>query len=40
MKTPYYVGVVTRVYRKYIDLVLNNISLDNETLRSMIKKNY
>ena len=39
MKTPYYVGVVTRVYRKYIDLVLNNISLDNETLRSMIKKN-
>lgn len=39
MKTPYYVGVVTRVYRKYIDLVLENIDLDAETLRNMIKKN-
>lgn len=38
MKTPYYVGVVTRVYRKYIDLVLENINLDNETLRNMIRK--
>lgn len=24
MKTPYYVGVVTRIYRKYIDLALSN----------------
>ena len=39
MKTPYYVGVVTRIYRKYIDLVLENINLDNEILRNMIKKN-
>lgn len=38
MKTPYYVGVVTRIYRKYIDLVLENINLDNDTLRNMIKK--
>ena len=39
MKTPYYVGVVTRTYRKYIDLVLNNIELDNESLRNLIKEN-
>ena len=39
MKTPYYVGVVTRTYRKYIDLVLNNIELDNESLRNLIKDN-
>lgn len=38
MKTPYYVGVVTRIYRKYIDLILENINLDNDTLRNMIKK--
>lgn len=38
MKTPYYVGVVTRIYRKYIDLVLENINLDNETLKAMIRK--
>lgn len=38
MKTPYYVGVVTRIYRKYIDLVLENIDLDNETLRNIIIK--
>ncbi len=38
MKTPYYVGVVTKIYRKYIDLVLENINLDNETLRNMIRK--
>lgn len=37
MKTPTYVGTVTRIYRKYIDLVLNNIKLDNETLRKMIQ---
>ena len=39
MKTPSYVGVVTRHYRKYIDLILNNISLDNESLKDMIKSN-
>lgn len=38
MKTPFYVGVVTRVYRKYINLVLENINLDNDTLRNMINK--
>ena len=39
MKTPTYVGVVTKHYRKYIDLILNNISLDDETLKNMIKEN-
>ena len=39
MKTPTYVGVVTKHYRKYIDLVLNNISLDSESLKNMIKTN-
>lgn len=38
MKTPYYVGVVTRIYRKYINLVLENINLDNDTLKNMIRK--
>ncbi len=38
MKTPYYVGVVTRIYRKYIDLVQKNIELDNETLKKLIYK--
>ena len=37
MKTPAYVGVVTKHYRKYMDLILNNISLDNNTLKDMIK---
>ena len=39
MKTPAYVGVVTKHYRKYIDVVKNNITLDNETLKNMIKTN-
>lgn len=39
MKTPVYVGVVTKTYRKYIDLVLKNINLDNETLKKLINKN-
>lgn len=38
MKTPYYVGVVTKIYRKYIDLVLNNLSMDNSILRKMINE--
>ena len=39
MKTPTYVGVVTKHYRKYIDLVLSNISLDNDNLKQLIKEN-
>lgn len=39
MKTPTYVGVVTKHYRKYIDLILTNSSLDIETLKNMIKDN-
>ena len=39
MKTPTYVGVVTKHYRKYMDFVLNNISLDNEILKNMIRTN-
>lgn len=38
MKTPTYVGTVTRIYRKYIDLVLNNIDLDNKILKNMISE--
>ena len=36
MKTPTYVGVVTRIYRKYIDYVYDNLDLDNDTLRKNI----
>ncbi len=39
MKTPTYVGVVTKIYRKYIDLVLNNINLNNKDLKYLINKN-
>ena len=39
MKTPAYVGVVTKIYRKYVDLVLENIHLDNDTLKKMINTN-
>ena len=38
MKTPTYVGVVTKHYRKYIDLILNNINLENDTLKEIIRK--
>lgn len=38
MKTPYYVGVVTKIYRKYIDLVIKNINLDNNSLKELIHK--
>lgn len=38
MKTPTYVGIVTRIYRKYIDFILENIELDNDDLRKMIKE--
>ncbi len=36
MKSPTYVGVVTKIYRKYIDFVTKNIHLDNETIRKKI----
>lgn len=39
MKTPTYVGTVTRIYRKYINLVSNNIKLDSKTLKNMILEN-
>ena len=35
MKTPTYVGVVTRIYRKYIDLISNNIN--NKNLPKLIE---
>ena len=38
MKTPLYVATVTKIYRKYIDFILENINLDNEVLRKMIKE--
>ena len=39
MKSPVYVGTVTKIYRKYIDLILNNIELDNITLKKIINEN-
>lgn len=39
MKTPAYVATVTRIYRKYIDFILNNIELDTETLKKSIQNN-
>ena len=38
MKTPLYVATVTKIYRKYIDFIVENINLDNEVLRKMIKE--
>ena len=38
MKTPIYVGTVTKIYRKYIDLVYENINLDNERIKNIIRK--
>ena len=37
MKTPTYVGAVTRIYRKYINLVYENINLNNDKIREIIK---
>lgn len=39
MKTPTYVGIVTKIYRKYINLVLENINLDNSSIRKIIIEN-
>jgi len=36
MKTPTYVGCVTRIYRKYIDYIYENINLSTETLKNNI----
>ena len=36
MKTPLYVATVTKIYRKYIDLVLNNINKNNDEIRKII----
>lgn len=38
LKTPEYVGTVTRIYRKYIDYIYNNLSLSNEELNKNIHK--
>ena len=37
MKSPIYVGTVTKIYRKYIDLVYQNINFDNDKIREIIK---
>ena len=37
MKTPLYVATVTKIYRKYIDYILENINLDNNILRKNIE---
>ncbi len=36
LKTPEYVATVTRIYRKYIDLILDNIELSNDRLLEII----
>lgn len=38
MKTPEYVAEVTRYYRKYIDIVYNNINLENEEILKILEK--
>ena len=38
LKTPEYVGTVTRIYRKYIDYVYNNLYLSDEELVKNIQK--
>lgn len=38
MKTPEYVAEVTRYYRKYIDIVCDNIELENEKILKIIEK--
>ena len=39
LKNPEYVAAVTRFYRKYIDLVYDNINLSNDELYSLIDSN-
>ena len=38
MKTPAYVATVTKIYRKYIDFILDNLELENDVLKSIIKE--
>lgn len=38
LKSPEYVGTVTKIYRKYIDYIYNNLSLSNEDLIKNIHK--
>lgn len=38
LKSPEYVGIITRFYRKYIDLVLDNPKLSNEEIIAIISK--
>ena len=39
MKTPEYVGVVTKFYRKYIDLILENKNKDIKYIKNLINHN-
>ena len=39
MKTPYYVATVTRIYRKYINIVLENLDKSNDDIRKIINQN-
>ena len=38
LKSPEYVGIITKFYRKYIDIVLNNQNLSNEQILDIIFK--
>ena len=39
LKNPTYVGTITRIYRKYIDLIINNINLSEDELVLLVKNN-
>lgn len=38
LKSPEYVGIITKFYRKYIDIVLDNPNLSNEQILEIISK--
>ncbi len=38
LKSPEYVAITTRFYRKYIDLILENPNLDNNKILELISK--
>ena len=39
LKNPTYVATITRIYRKYIDLIMNNITLSEDELVLLVRNN-
>lgn len=39
LKSPTYVGTITRIYRKYINLIMENINLSEEDLVKLVREN-